>query len=237
MQAGDHFVVGCLREIGVELPDSQERCRGLQAEQLVGADPDPGLPLRRRDGHGEYHPGRSLRAGDLAGGLGGRPGGDAVIDHHRNPAVKRLPRPAAAEAPCAAFELGAFSCLDRGQLVLGDPSEADDLAVDDPPPVLADGSHAQFGLERHPKLADDDDVERRAEAAGHFVGDRDAAARQAKDHDTLISQVLQPGGQAPSRIGPISENHGHLLSRPTLPLPCQRHQGSSSPSATARVRA
>ena len=213
LQAGDHFVVGCLGEVSVELPDGEKRRRGLQADELVGDGPDPGLPPGRRDRDGEHHPGRPLHPGDLAGGPGRRPGGDAVVDHHRDPAVQALARPAAAEAPGAAFQLGTFSCLDRGQLAGGDPGGADDLAVDDPHPVLADGAHGQLGLERHPQLADDDDVERRAEGAGDLEGDRDAAPRQAKDHHTLIPQVQQPRGQPPSRIGAISENHRYPLLR------------------------
>ena len=43
-----------------------------------------------RDGHGEHHPRRAQRPGDLAGGPGRGPGGDAVIDHHRDPPVQRL---------------------------------------------------------------------------------------------------------------------------------------------------
>ena len=104
-------------------------------------------------------------------------------------------------------------------------------------PVLADGAHGQLGLERHPELADDDDVQRRAEGAGDLERDRDTAPRQAKDHDTPIAQVLQPGGQPPSRIGPIGENHGYLLSTPTFPRLRERHQGPSSPSADAQARA
>ena len=36
-----------------------------------------------------------------------------------------------------------------------------------------------------PQLADDDDVERRAEGAGDLEGDRYPAPRQAKYHDTV----------------------------------------------------
>ena len=126
------------------------------------------------------------------------------------------------------MDLGAFSCLGRGELAGGDRGGADDLAVDDPHPVLTDGAHGQLGLERHPELADDDDVQRRAEGAGDLEGDRDTPPRQAKDHDTPIAQVLQPGGQAPSRIGPIRENHGYLLSRPTFSCRGPRFPGCAS---------
>ena len=99
-----------------------------------------------------------MRPGDLAGGPGGRPGGDPVIDHHRDPAVQRLTWPAAPVARRAAVQLGPLPCLDRGQLFPGNTGEADDFRVDDPHAVLADGAHAQLGLERNPEFADDDDI-------------------------------------------------------------------------------
>jgi hypothetical protein len=97
-----------------------------------------------------------------------------------NAAVKRLARPAAAVAQGTAVQLGPLSCLDRGQFLLGDPGDADDFRVEDLYAVLADGAHAQLWLERHPELADDDDIQRRAQGTGDLEGDRHAAARKAK---------------------------------------------------------
>ena len=87
LQAGDDLVVRYLQEPGVELPDGEEPAWRVQADQLVGLRTDPCLPPRRRNGHGEHHPRRPLRPGDLAGGPHRGPGGDAVVDHHGDPAV------------------------------------------------------------------------------------------------------------------------------------------------------
>ena len=83
----------------------------------------------------------------------------------------------------------------------------DDRGVEDPHPVLPDRAHAQLGLERHPELTHDDDIQRRAKRPRHLKRDRDAAPRQAQDNDRLAPQVPQPGGQPPPRIITIGENH------------------------------
>jgi len=79
--------------------------------------------------------------------------------------------------------------------------------VDDPHPVLPDRAHAQLGLERHPELAHDDDIQRRAKRPGHLRRDRDAAPRQAQQNDGLAPQVPQPGCKPPPRIITIGESY------------------------------
>jgi len=81
-QAAEDLLVGDLREPRVELPDGGKFRRRVYADHLVGSRADLCLPPRRRDGHGEHNPRRFVRPGDLAGGPGGGPGSDAVIDHH-----------------------------------------------------------------------------------------------------------------------------------------------------------
>jgi hypothetical protein len=76
LQAGHHVLIGHLGKLGVELPDSEESSRLGHAGQPAGIRADPCLPPGRRDGHGEHHPRRPLRPGDLAGGPGRGPGGD-----------------------------------------------------------------------------------------------------------------------------------------------------------------
>ena len=115
----------------------------------------------------------------------------------------------------AALELTAFLCLHRAS-----------SSADTPPrrtipwfrnhPVLTDGSDAQLRLERHPELAHHDHIQRRAKRAGNLRSHRDAAPRQAKHHNPLPAQILQPRRQLPSRIGAISETHGAPL--PVSPL-------------------
>ena len=181
--------------------------RRVQADQLVGLRADPRLPPGRRDGHGEHHPRRPLRPGDLAGGPGRGPGGDAVIDHHRDPPIQRLARPPDPVPRGAGFHRSLLPRLDRRELVLRHPGRVHDLGVDDPHPVLPDRAHAQLGLERHPELPHDDDIQRRAQRPRHLKRDRDAAPRQAQDNDRLAPQVPQPGGKPPPRIITIGENH------------------------------
>jgi hypothetical protein len=112
----------------------------------------------------------------------------------------------------------------------------DDLGVDDPHPVLSDRAHAQLGLERHPELAHDDHVQRRAQRLRHLERDRDPAPRQAKDNDGLAPQVPEPGGKPPSRIITIGENH-HDSSGQASPPPGRYGQGPWSPPGQRQAAA
>ena len=86
-QAGDHLVVGGLGEVGVELADAEERFWGVDADELVGgAGQIRAVQSRGATGHRQHDPGGACGAGHLAGGPGGRSGGDAVVDDHDHPA-------------------------------------------------------------------------------------------------------------------------------------------------------
>src|SRR5690606_6982891 len=178
---------------------------------LVGGVAQPRGPPRRRHRHRQHDPGRAVGAGHLAGGPGRRAGGDAVVDDDGGPAGERHPGPVAPEAAGPALQLGPLPGLDLGDLALGDTGHAHDLGVDHPGAVLADRAHAQLGLERHAQLADDDDVQRRAQRGGDLVGHRDTTPGQAQHDDGLVAQVRQLRGQPPPGISPIAEPPGSTL--------------------------
>ena len=67
-----------------------------------------------------------------------------------------------------------------------------------------------------PELAHHDHIQRRAERPGNLKSHRDAAPRQAKHHNPLPPQMLQPRRQLPSRIGAIAKRTAPLL--PVSPL-------------------
>ena len=235
LQTGEDLRIGDLREPGVELPDGGKASRRADADHLVGIGADPCLPPGRRDGHGEHDPRRPQRPGDLAGGPGRGPGGDAVIDHHGHPPVQPPARPPGPVARGAGFHCRLLPRLDRRQLVLRHPAGLRDLGVDDPHPVLPDRAHAQLGLERHPQLAHDDDIQRRAQRPGHPERDRDPAPRQAQHHDRLAAQMPQPGREPPPRIITISEHH-HNSSWKAFPQPggaARDHSPEPGPKALA----
>ena len=87
------------------------------------------------------------------------------------------------------------------------PGLADDLPVDDPDPVFTDCAHAQLALEWRTELADDNDIQRRAQRPGHLQRDGDTASRQAKHDHRLVSQVFQPRSQPLPRIHAVDEKH------------------------------
>jgi hypothetical protein len=151
-----------------------------------------------------------MRPGDPAGGARRGSGGDAVIDDDGDPAGQRLARPGSPVTRRAGCHPRLLTRLHRGQLVRTHPGLPDDRAVDHPHPVLPDGAHTEFGLERYPELADHDHIKRRAQRPGHLQRNRDAAPRQAEHDHRLAAQVLQPCGQPPPRIAAIGEQHDTL---------------------------
>jgi hypothetical protein len=207
LEAGDDLVVGGLGEVLVELADREERVRCLQRDELVGSVGQARGPLRWGDGYGQHHPSGPVGAGDLTGRTRGRPGGDAVIDDHRDAALEAVAGPVAPEPLGPTFELGPLAGLDPGQLGLGHTREADHLVVDDPHAVLADRAHAQLGLERHTELADHDHIQRGMQGPGHLERDGHPAPREAEHDHRLATEMPQPGGQPPSCIDTIEEVH------------------------------
>ncbi len=160
-----------------------------------------------RDRHGEHYPRRPQRPCDLAGGPGCGSSGNAIIYHDRDPPVQRLARPPGPVARGAGFHRSLLPHLGRRQIVFRYTGRESDRGVDDPHPVFSDCAHAQLGLQRHPELAHDDDIQRRAQRLRHLERDRHSAPRQAQHNDKLAAQVTQPGGKPPSGIITISENH------------------------------
>src|SRR5882672_1874305 len=65
----------------------------------------------------------------------------------------------------------------------------------------------EFGLPRHPDLADQHDVERGVESLGDLKTDRHAAARQGEHNRFLLPQLLQLRGKLAARRSPIGK-HG-----------------------------
>jgi hypothetical protein len=168
LQACGDLIVGRLGEVCIELPDAEERFRRVDADELVGVACEAVGPIRRRHRDGQDDAGRSLRPGDLAGGSGGRPGGDAVVDHDDGLSVEPDWGPVAPEPPGPPLQFDPFPPLYRSQFVRRDASQPDHAGVQDPHAALADGAHPQFRLERHPQFADNDDVEWRVQRPCHF---------------------------------------------------------------------
>src|SRR6185437_10054245 len=70
-----------------------------------------------------------------------------------------------------------------------------------------DRTEREFGLPRHPDLADQHDVERGVESLGDLKTDRHAAARQGEYNWILLPQLLQPRGELGACRSPIGK-HG-----------------------------
>ncbi len=68
-----------------------------------------------------------------------------------------------------------------------------------------------FRGSRRAQLADDQDVERGVQRAGHFRGHHHAAARQPEHQRPLHTVRLEDDRQLLSGVVPIDEDHGRLL--------------------------
>ncbi len=95
---------------------------------------------------------------DLARGVGGRPGGDPVIDYDDRPSREWEGLPVASVPLGPPLQLGSFTLLHSRELLWGHTRQPNGLGVENPHAVLTDGTHPQFRLERHPQLSDNDDV-------------------------------------------------------------------------------
>ena len=159
VQAGDHFVVGGLDEVAVELPDCREPRWRAHADQLVGDSGHPIGPVERCHGDGEDHPTGSRSPCNLARSLGGRTGGDAVVDDDHDLSCQCDALAIGPVSACTTFEFGPLPALDGRQFVWCDAGHPDDLVIENPNAVFADGTHPQFRLERDTKFADQDHIE------------------------------------------------------------------------------
>ena len=75
-----------------------------------------------------------------------------------------------------ADRLGAFGCLDGGDLLGARPDGRDDVVVEDAHAALADRPHAELLVPGCAELAHDDHVERLAEGGGDLGGDGHTAS-------------------------------------------------------------
>ena len=206
-QQGHDLVIGCLREVFVELADRHQMGRGLQTHDLVRGVGELKHGRRRRDGRGQDHLAGAHGPRDLTRSTGGRAGGDAVVYDHCCPSGYGDGRATLAVAGGAPFELAPLGLLDRVDVLVGDPRDEHHLRVEDSDAPFADRPHPQLRLKRNAKLANKDDVEGCAEGAGDFERDRHPAPWQAENDHIRAPEPGQSCGQLATRVGAVDEWH------------------------------
>ena len=144
--------------------------------------------------------------GDPAGDPGRGSGGDPVVDDHGDAPGEVLPGPALPEPGHPVLQHGAFVVLDGLQLRVADPGMGQDAFLQHAGAALPDRAHGKLRLVGKPQFPHHDHVQRRVKGGGDFEGDRDAAARQAQDHDVLAPQFREPPAQLPAGVDPVFEN-------------------------------
>src|ERR1043166_8259716 len=80
-------------------------------------------------------------------------------------------------------------------------------------PTAGHGAQREFFMSRHSKFTNHEDIERRCELPSDFVGDYDAATRQAHyEHIVSVCVLDKLPGQIIARVPSIPES-GHFLIR------------------------
>ena len=213
LEARDHFVVAGLAEVAIELADRRESLWGAHADQFVGHIGQTVGPIVRCHRDGENDTTGTRSSCDLTRSLGGRAGGDAVVDDDHNPSCQRNTRPAGPVAACTAFELGALTSLDVRQFVSCHSGHPDDVVVQYANAVLTNGPHAQLRLERNAEFADQDDVERSVQSERHLLGDRNTTPGQPDNNDVVVARLQHLSGELSTGVDSISEHAPHMARR------------------------
>ena len=161
----------------------------------------------------EDYPRGTKLPGYPAGDPGSGPGGDPVVDYHRDASGEVLPGPALPEPGHPVLQDSTFMVLDGLQLRVTDPGMRQHALLQHAGATLPDRSHGKLGLVGKPQLPHYDHVQRCVEGGGDLEGHRDPATRQAQDHDVLAPQVREPSAQLPAGVDPVFEN-AHRLGFP-----------------------
>jgi hypothetical protein len=141
------------------------------------------------------------RDGSPGGGAGGQP----VVDDDDGAALNRLGGPAPTVAGHPPCRLGPFGPDDVGEVFGGqaDAGDGDQGRVEHHDAHFSDGAQGQLGLPGAAELADDQDIQGRAERPGHLGGHRHPTAGQASHDRRLQPELVESPGQLAARIGPI----------------------------------
>ena len=116
------------------------------------------------------------------------------------------------------------------QLGLGDVQAPHDRLVDHDGAARGDRTHRQLGPLRNSELADEEDVQWRAERRGHLPADRHAATGKPEHHDVSATAVgRQLARQDTARLaavpeGPVERCASYAVSLGRKPLREVRHR-------------
>ncbi len=208
-QEPPHVVVRQLAEVLVPEPDRVERLGRDHRDDLVGLTPELCKRVQRRR---RYRDDDQLRPLSPDGGHSRphrRAGRETVVDEHHHLARKLGRRAVAAIRALAALELGELPLGDPVDDVVAEPQLANQLVVQDARPAGRNRPHRQLRLAGVAELADEEDVERRAERPRHLARDGHAAARQ-RQHDDVVAarQRGEALAEQPAALGPVTETPG-----------------------------
>ena len=173
---------------------------GIRGEALDG--------IGGGDGRGEDEAGGIAGAQGMKGRVGGRAGGDAVIDEDDAFILDDGRRTRAAVMAGAAGEVLLLEGGLRLEVGEGDAEGLDDPLLEVRRAGFGDGSDGELGVVRGADLVGEAEIERGLQGADDFRGYGHTAARQGEDEEiAAATQMGEGGGEPPASIRAIAKDH------------------------------
>lgn len=90
--------------------------------------------------------------------------------------------------------------------------------------AFAERAHREFGMGRHANLANDDDVERRAQGSCDLVGNDNSPTRKTEhDRGAVVPARAKVRAKQPSGVGSVNEAL-HVLGLAVIDVARRRHR-------------
>jgi hypothetical protein len=231
-----HLLVAHLREVAIPRADGAKLSRRHQADDLVDDATQRRARARRRDRHGDDRASRPLLSDVQRGGQHRRSRGQPVVDQHDRPVGQRQRGTIGSIQALPALQLAPLLAFDRLQLLRGELQARHERLVDDARAAACDCAKGQLFVAGHAELSHHVYVERCAEAARDLIGDRHAAARQAKHQGVAPGARVQLLGEQAARLAAISKcKSSHGLSRSVDARSYPRRQAISTGARATRA--
>lgn len=219
-----HLFVSDLTEVAVPDPDGVKRLWGHRTNDVVGDEPHLCTALVRRDGHRDDEARRLTRLQRQRCCAHRSAGREAVVDDDDGLSSRIDGRTAVAILALTPHDLLRLARGDAREDGFGNRVSADEVLVEDAHPAGCDRAHRELGVTWKSELANDENVQRRAERMRDLVANGYATARKREHDDVGSMRIGGKRGREPApRITAIGEPN--LIPRARLRFP-RLHDGT-----------
>src|SRR5438270_5784878 len=182
-----HFVIGCLREIFIILPDTDERTRRDGANNLINLLGKIVTCGWRTHGnrHDNFGSTSLTQSGDR--GAHGCARGQAVIDQNHRSAAYLRGRLSTAIAELAPLQFFALNFRDGVEDQFSIRQRTNDVVVYDSHPARGNRPHGQFLVTGYTQFSDNKNIQRNPNAASDLKGHWHTAAWKSENDDIVAT--------------------------------------------------